>query len=347
LIRLARRRADFDALPAPACRLLQDTGLSGRTIFLTGATGFVGGWVLGAVGWLNRGLRTPVRVRALSRLPQTSGPAWLTWVHGDVREFRDDAGSDYVLHAALPSAATPAEGARELHETAVGGAHATLEHARRSGVRRYLLLSSGAVYAGPADRALREDAPVGHDPTARDPAYGEAKRAAEALCAAARDEHGLDVAIARLFTCIGPGYRAHRHLAHVSLLEDVLAGRPIRLASAGGAVRSYLYGADLAVWLLRLLTTERPGAIVNVGSDEALTLLEFARLVAHVAGRDDAAVVAGANGEPPAARPYFVPDISTARITFGLAAWTRAADAVRRTLDHLRADAAAALAARH
>jgi nucleoside-diphosphate-sugar epimerase len=160
--------------------------------------------------------------------------------------------------------------------------------------------------------------------------------AAEAIAAAYSQETPLRITTARLFTCIGPGFRAHSHLAHVSLLSDALvARRPIRVRSSGRAVRSYLHGADASVWLLAMLTHGVTGAM-NVGSDHAITIGDFARLVARVAGRSPDDVEIG--GEPDAApdRAYFVPDITRARRELGLAPWTATEDAVRRTLEHMR-----------
>jgi nucleoside-diphosphate-sugar epimerase len=322
---LRARGADFNAFPAHVWNTIRGGSLGGRVLFITGATGFAGSWLLAAIARLNARLSKPLAVRALTRLPRESPEPWLTWVVGDVRDFRDDAPADLVLHAALPSTATPAGGEAELSDTARRGIDAVMAHVRTAGASRAVVLSSGAVYGsrpGPVSESVSLGAPDAAD------AYAAAKRDVESrVIADARA--GLDVVIARLFTCIGPGYRNHGHLAHVSLFEDAKAGRALTLLSDGKAVRSYLYGADLAVWLLTLLCGTGSD-IVNVGSDVPMTVYALAQRIARASGRQHEPVVTGPGRD--VRRPYFVPDISHARTRYRLAPWTTVELAIARTL---------------
>jgi nucleoside-diphosphate-sugar epimerase len=319
------RRRGLDALPASAWKAIDAFSLEGQSLFITGATGFAGRWLLAAIERLNDTLERPLHVRALTRSAQALQAPWLTWVHGDVRDFTDNAPSDLVLHAALASTATPPGGDAELRDTAAGGIASAMRHAVETGVRRSVVLSSGAVY-GVMRAPVAESAPL--HALAPGDTYALAKREVEGIAlAAAGPRH--DVVIARPFACIGPGYRSHSHLAHVSLVDDARAGRPIRLTGDGTAVRSYLFGADLAVWLLALLSAHGTD-VVNVGSDEPLTLLDLARIVAHAAGRAASDVVVGRGASTQ--RHYFVPDITRARGRYRLAPWTSVEAAVGQML---------------
>jgi nucleoside-diphosphate-sugar epimerase len=319
------RDPGLDALPADAWRAIDIARLAGERLFVTGATGFVGRWLLAAIGRLNATAAIPIGVRALARSAAEPHADWLTWVRGDVRDYRDEASSTFIVHAALPSTAARSDRDAELRDVALRGAESVIRHARRAGTRRIVVLSSGAVY-GPQQGAVTEDTPAragrGQD------AYADAKRDVEAMFDA---ERGADreIVLARLFTCIGCGYRNHGHLAHVGLLDAARTGRPIALRGDGTAVRSYLFGADLAVWLLVLLAGSGSD-VVNVGSDEAITIGDFARLVARVAGRREDDVAVGADRDT--RRPWFVPDIARARRQYGLAPWTPVARAVSLTL---------------
>ena len=322
----AARGRGLDALPAGAWAAIRSDSLGGRTLFLTGATGFVGRWLLAAVARLNATTERPLRVRALSRGDGPFDAPWLTWVQGDVRQFTDAAHSDLILHAALPSTATPAGGDAALRDTAVRGAEAVVRHAHAVGAARSVVLSSGSVY-GSNYGPVTESSPLTE--LSVDDTYGAAKREVEAVAtASAANNH--DVVVARLFTCIGVGYRAHGHLAHVSMLDDARAGRQIIIRSDGSAVRSYLFGADLAVWLLALLAGSGNDT-VNVGSDQSIALVDFAHAVARAAGRGPESVVVRATD--PIVRPYFVPDTSHARSRYGVSAWTGLDAAIALTLE--------------
>jgi dTDP-glucose 4,6-dehydratase len=187
------------------------------------------------------------------------------------------------------------------------------------------------VYGGPHASPIRENDFVGIDPTQPGSEYAVAKLATESLAAGHGRDTGLDVRIARLFTGIGAGYRSHGHLAHVSLVDDACAGRAIRLRTGGRAVRSYLYGADLAVWLLAMLSRGSPLAM-NVGADRPVTVLEFARMVAEASGRSAADVVVGQEPEAAPERSYSVPSVVLARQALGVDAWTSVECAIKRMI---------------
>jgi nucleoside-diphosphate-sugar epimerase len=303
--------------------MVDHDALAGRTLFITGATGFVGRWVLAALARVNSTLSTPLKVRALTRSEQPVQAPWLTWeVVGDVAQLDPKGPADLILHAALSSSATPPGGDQALVETAISGMAAVRSRAIKGHSRRLVVLSSGSVY-GSASADLAESSPFAE--LAPNDSYARAKREVEQMAQGRELVDSCDIVIARLFTCIGAGYRTHSHLAHVSMLDDARAGRPIVLRSDGSAIRSYLFGADLAIWILALLTS-RGNDTVNIGSDEAISMLNFARIVSRAAGRGEDGVEVLATD--PVVRPHFVPSIAHARARYGVAPWTSVATAV-------------------
>ncbi len=102
-----------------------------------------------------------------------------------------------------------------------------------------------------------------------------------------------------------------------TLSRDALSGGPIRIAGDGAPYRSYLYAADLAIWLWRLLVHGQSARPYNVGSSEAVTIRELAETVVH-------AVAPGMNIEiarkPDAAAPpgRYVPSVERAQAELGL-----------------------------
>ena len=69
-----------------------------------------------------------------------------------------------------------------------------------------------------------------------------------------------------------------------NFIRDAIAGEPIRIESNGEAVRSYLYAADLAIWMWRLVIDAAPGATYNVGSHQAITIAALARRIGRMLG---------------------------------------------------------------
>ena len=183
----------------------------------------------------------------------------------------------------------------------------------------FLFTSSGAVYGKqPPDLLwIPEDycdAPASTDPGS---AYGQAKRASEFLCATYGRQYGFAALIARLFAFTGPRLPLDRNFAVGNFVRDVLAGGPIRIQGDGTPYRSYLYAADLAVWLWTLAVRAEPFRPYNVGSGEGLTIAELAGAVAE-ATVPGTPIEVGKEPVPGAPALRYVPSVERAKRELGL-----------------------------
>jgi dTDP-glucose 4,6-dehydratase len=203
-----------------------------------------------------------------------------------------------------------------------------------AGCGKFLLLSSGAVYGDqPASTpALAEDAGLAGNPLSPANAYGEGKRIMEMLCACRTGKDLPAPVVARCFAFLGPHLPGH--LAPAQFLRDALTGGPIVLRSDGSAMRSYLYAADLAVWLLVLLARGCAGRAYNVGGAEAISVADLARTIRDTVAPGTRIDILGTdNGAP---RHRYLPDTRRARADLGLEAWTPLPQAIERMADALR-----------
>ena len=316
------------------------SALGSARIFFTGATGFFGGWLLEALLWGISRHDLDLAVTVLTRDPEAFRAARphlanhraVTLQRGDVLTLEPDgARYTHVLHAATPaSVKVNLETPRLMFETVVEGTRRVLEVARRSGARRFLLTSSGAVYGRqpPELSHVGEEYPGAPDPCAPGSSYGEAKRAAELLSAMAGREHGFDAVIARCFAFSGPYLPLDVHFAIGNFVRDALAGGPIRVGGDGTPFRSYLYGADLAAWLWTLLARGEPARPYNVGSDRAVSIAELAGTVARELGAPGVEIAKAPT--PGRLAERYVPSTRRAREELGLAERFTLEESIRR-----------------
>jgi dTDP-glucose 4,6-dehydratase len=179
---------------------------SGTSVLITGASGLLGSYcceVLLRLNEINR-LDAPVKVIALSRNLQSltrrfsayAGRPDLVLLQGDVRAGLPawEGAADYVLHGASP--ASPAAMAADLlgtFEANVSGTRNMLQLAQAKQTRKFLFLSSGAVYGDlpPEVHSISEKDFGSLDPLTLRAAYDEGKRAGETLCRLYADKFGL------------------------------------------------------------------------------------------------------------------------------------------------------------
>src|SRR5581483_2337267 len=213
------------------------------------------------------------------------------------------------------------------------GTERVLQFAAACGARRFLLTSSGAVYGRqpPEITHLPEDWNGSPDPLDPASVYGESKRAAELLCALYQTG-GLECKIARCWAFCGPHLPLDRHFAIGNFIADVLAGRPIQIQGDGTPRRSYLYAADLAVWLWTILFRAPALVPFNVGSAHDVSILELARSVAATLN-PQTEIRVGREPLPGAAPMRYVPSVDRAREVLGLRQNIGLEECIRKTAE--------------
>jgi dTDP-glucose 4,6-dehydratase len=316
--------------------------LSGARIFVTGGTGFVGCWLLESFAWACGHLALDASMTVLTRSPEAFGakaphlashPA-IHLVRGDVRTFAFPEGRfSHVIHGATQASETlNREQPLEMLETIVDGTRRTLDMAAACGARRFLLLSSGAVYGAqpPEIGHLPETYRGGPDPADPASAYAEGKRLAELLATLYSRDGKLDCLVARCFAFVGPYLPLDAHFAIGNFIRDGITPRPVEIRGDGAPLRSYLYAADLAIWLWTILVMGEPCRPYNVGSDRELSIRELANTVARTLGTHSPVRVAGVPC-PGAAPERYIPSTGRARRELGLEQWVGLEEAILRT----------------
>lgn len=252
--------------------------LSGKTALVTGATGLIGAEVVSALE--AAGCTVISAVRDLSR---AVGRAV---AYDAEKPLAFHFPADLIVHAA--SGAHPLAYARDpagIMRANVFGTMNLLAYAQKCGAR-LLFLSSGEVYGlSPAPEAgFPEDFAGALNPMNPRACYPESKRCAETMIASWHAQYGTDALVARLCHVYGPSIAPTNSRADAQFLRDAVAGRDIRMKSAGDQVRSFLYAKDAAKAILTLLAQGEAGRAYNVAGRFVHSIREYAQTLADIAG---------------------------------------------------------------
>jgi dTDP-glucose 4,6-dehydratase len=282
-------------LRAVAARRLDWERLAGCRVVVTGAGGFLGGYLARTLLALHRlgKVSRPVRVVALVRSPDRArvrfadmpDAAALEMMHWDLNAIAvPDLGDvQYVLHAA--SQASPrfygTDPVGTLLPNAIG-TPALLEALRRTrDPRGFLFVSSSEVYGAVAGEAnLAETAYGIVDPATVRACYAESKRVGETACVAWHHQHGVPTTIVRPFHTYGPGLTPEDGRVFADFAFNVVRGENIVMNSDGSARRAFCYVTDAVAGFFTALLAGAPALAYNVANPAGeLSVMELAELL--------------------------------------------------------------------
>ena len=260
------------------------------SVFVTGAHGLLGSWLVKAL------LALDAHVTVLKRDGVTASALELegtdrrvTIVHGDVCDgaLLERALVEYEVDTVFHLAAQTIVGVANraplsTFETNVRGTWLVLEACRRAGVRAVVVASSDKAYGAHDRLPYREDFAL----KPRYP-YDVSKAAADLIARSYWHTFGLPVAVTRLANIYGGGDCNRSRLVPEAALA-ALAGRPPVIRSDGTAQRDFLYVEDAVAAYLAVcaLVSDGRGAgeAFNAGSDAPNSVLEVVKLTCRLAG---------------------------------------------------------------
>jgi nucleoside-diphosphate-sugar epimerase len=308
--------------------------IRGKSIFITGGTGFFGWWILKLIDSLNiEGYAISVTLLSrnphffLNNNPHYRNQNWISWIEGDVTSYSFTTQQfDFFIHGAADTRPGANSVASSIFENIVLGTKRVMEHARVSGVERILVISSGAVY-GEVPRDINfiteevNTSPITNE-TAN--AYGEAKRGAEILAFCRGKEANIEIVVVRCFAFTGFGIGPHLVLSQ--LINQAMHDPEIVIKGSGHARRSFLHGQDLSIWLLKLLISGKGGEVYNVGSDEAYSIKEIGELIKNEIAPSKSVIILGSQEKE--FRLNYIPSIEKAK-SLGLKVWIPLKEAIK------------------
>nr|MBP6640492.1 NAD-dependent epimerase/dehydratase family protein [Bacteroidia bacterium] len=164
-----------------------------------------------------------------------------------------------------------------------------VELALERGVGKVFFSSSACIYPkynqlNPDDPKCAEDSAYPADP---DSEYGWEKLFAERLYLAFHKNHGLNIRLARFHNVFGPEgpWQGGKEKAPAALCRKVAEGKDqIEIWGDGLQTRSFLYIDDCLDGVRALMHSTFIGP-VNIGSEEMISINDYAGMIADIAGK--------------------------------------------------------------
>jgi len=266
--------------------------LKNKSLFISGASGFVGKWVIELLNHLNTNHQFNVQIYAHSRtineqaklFPEIFNKKHIKLIQGDIKNLTEiDSTVSYVLHlAGSPDSRDHASDPVKVMNDIFEGTNKILDASTRlDKLANFTLFSSGLVYGTQpfSSENTKEDSFTGLNCSSLNSAYTESKRAAESLAQSYRSAYKLPLTILRPFAFMGPYQSIERPWAINNFIRDCLLSQPIRILGDEETVRSYMYPSEMAFWTLLSLLNTASGSSFNIGSHDGKTLRAIAQIV--------------------------------------------------------------------
>jgi UDP-glucose 4-epimerase len=254
-------------------------------VLVTGGAGFVGATLV------RRLVESGHAVRVFDNY-STGDASYLAGVdaeqvEGDIRDAATLdaalAGMDSVIHlAAAGSVVVSVQDPVMNFEANVVGTFRVLDAARRAGVERMVLASTGGALIGDATPPVDE----GSLPKPISP-YGASKLAGEGYAYAFSKAYGLRTVALRFANVYGP-WSAHKKGSTTLFFRAIHAGEPMVIYGDGSSSRDYTHVDDISWALAASLERDLPGGtVLHIASGVETTVAELARLCGEAAGVPD------------------------------------------------------------
>jgi GDP-L-fucose synthase len=255
--------------------------LKGKTVFVAGHGGMVGGALLRSLAQEDVELLTAPRNEVDLR------------DQGAVNRWFATRRPQAVFLAAAKVGGIVANNtlrAEFLYDNLIIAAN-VIDAAHVNGVEKLMFLGSSCIYPKLAAQPLREDAMLtGPLETTNEP-YAIAKIAGIKLIETYRSQYGSDFINVMPTNLYGPGDNYHPEYSHVvaALIrrfhQAKVAGiSNVAVWGTGTPRREFLYVDDMADACIHLMKTYSSEELVNIGTGEDITIAEFAGVVADIVG---------------------------------------------------------------
>jgi len=325
--------------------------LSGRTLLLTGGSGFLGSHFVALTQYLNQTrFKKPCSVISIDNfalgrktknlITEITDPNIEFVDHNACLPYKTDKQVDYIIHAL--GFASPQFYKQHPIETIDGtifGIKNALELTREKKPRSLLFFSSSEIY-GDADHNFvptKETYKGNVSSIGPRSCYDESKRLGEALCMAYHSQHQVPVKIVRPFNVYGPGMDVKDGRVIPRFVSQVIKDEPLTVYDKGSQTRTFCYITDAITGFYKVLLSNENGEVFNVGNDnDEVNMKVLADSIVESLGRGKVSIVPYPTNYPQDEPSRRCPDLTKIKTRLGYEPRVDVKEGVKRTYEWLK-----------
>jgi nucleoside-diphosphate-sugar epimerase len=263
----------------------------GKTILISGASGFLPSYMVETFLYLNEKRDLDIHIiglarnieKAKRRFSHAQDLSCLTLIQQDVsRPFHIKEKIDFIIHAA--SHATP----KVFEADPVGtilpnviGTNNLLELGKKNHIELFLYFSTTGVhgFVNESDYPIRESCYGSLDSMKLSSCYLESKKMGENLAVAWRHQHGVPIKVVRPAITYGPGLDLQNGRSFEDFVSCIVNRKNIELYSDGSAIRNFCYIADAVYGFFTVLLKGEIGEAYNVATNHEINIKDLAHFL--------------------------------------------------------------------
>ena len=260
-------------------------------VLITGGAGFIGSnfiryLLANRPEWQITNFDNLTYAGNLANLDEISGNENYRFVKGDISSVDDvrtelENGHDYLINFAAESHVD-----RSLYDpglfikTNVYGTQLLLEIAQKTGVKRFLHISTDEVYGSlkPGDYAVETSRLTPNSP------YAASKAAADLICRSYFKTFDMPVIVTRSCNNYGP-YQFPEKLIPL-FITNLMADKKVPVYGDGLNVRDWIHVIDHCSAILAVVENGKGGNVYNIGGNNEQTNLDITKMLLELLGKD-------------------------------------------------------------
>ncbi len=266
--------------------------LRNKIIFITGATGFLGMWLLRTIDYLNKKLKLNIKVIILlrSKNKKTNLKRFkntkIDYINGTLTDFIFKKKKiDHIIHLAAETSEKKNKDHIEVINTIINGTIRIIKYSKYVKANSISYLSSGGVYGKDCTNKQGWSETDNCSPSVYDKVatYGLSKKCAENMLTDSFNK--LDnlktINIFRAFSFGGSYFNYDNHFAFDDFIKKRINQEDISLLSNGKVIRNYIHPLDLSSWLLLSINFNKVN-LLNIGANNNYSIKSLAHRVAKI-----------------------------------------------------------------